>query len=173
MSPYTSATIEDSMRMIDQLTEMADNLTQHTNEMRARLDELAFMTLVSATDSVIPPEVFVRVGGDTAVKKAVRLLYGRVMADPHLRPFFEGANMVQIRSRQVEMFLAIFGRQDYEGINLGLVHEHLDIRQADFDMLVEHVQEVLSEIGLTPEEAALVVEQVKAFEPELVKEASG
>ena len=48
---------------------------------------------------------FERIGGESAVKAAVELLYEKLLSDGNCRQFFEGTDMRRLKSHQVLRFL--------------------------------------------------------------------
>lgn len=149
------------------LDKVVDELVKVTTNLRHEVDTLWFMTVLHATDAVASEATFRRLGGTGGIQSAVRLLYERVMADSQLAPYFTGADMAHIRQRQAEMFLALFGVEDYEGVNLGAIHSHLEVTPEDFDRLMTHVRSVLEDAQVPATEVNALVQRLQGFKGEI------
>lgn len=167
-SSSSDQAMEESREAMGELMTLITELTEHTQRLRSELAVLSFMTMVQASNANSEPRAVRNLGGEAGVRTAVVMLYERVMADPVLSPFFSGVDMTRIRQRQVEMFLALFGVRDYRGKSLRIVHEPLRITQAAFDRLMGHIATVLRQLGLTDDEVAAFIEDLRPFEKEIV-----
>lgn len=163
-----SDVLADSRRSIRELSELASQIKQHQEMVKAELAALSFMTLVIASDAVGKRETFVKLGGESGIRLAVVMLYERVMSDSVLAPYFDGANMLTIRQRQVDMFLALFGVADYAGDSLAVVHQHLHVTSDAFARLMYHINAVLTYYGVPASEATVFVGRLRRFESEIV-----
>ena len=81
------------------------------------------------------------IGGRSKIQETVTLFYGKVLADPRLRPFFESVNMDGLRARQ-SMFLTMLlgGARTYGGREIREVHagaRALGLNDSHFDLLME------------------------------------
>jgi chemotaxis signal transduction protein/truncated hemoglobin YjbI len=116
--------------------------------------------LKKAEESAVPDEpaaptgpLFDRIGGDAAVEAAVDLFYGKVIADPDLKPFFDGVDMDK-QSFMMRLFLTgVFGGvQAYNGRSLREAHKPLVEEQGlnggHFDKVAGHLQATLQDLSV-------------------------
>jgi truncated hemoglobin YjbI len=109
-----------------------------------------------------------RLGGVDALKAAVSGLYGRILADPELSPFFEEANMTALKLHQVEFLKVAFGQVPDDLDVAGLMtskHARLfgmGLNETHFDRVAGHLVATLEELGVDP---ALVEEAVSIVGP--------
>jgi len=160
--------IEESNQSMSDLIALVGELNKHTQRLRTEIATLSFMTLVQAAD-VNPDELYASIGGEDGIRTAVAMLYERVMSDPELAPYFSGTDMIRLRRRQVDMFLALFGVQPYSGRNLHTAHAGLHVTRAHFNRLLDHVALVLSHLGVSPSDVAAFVDRLRPFEIEIVE----
>lgn len=163
-----SRVLEESRQNMTDLLDLIAELSTHTQRLRAEVAALSFMTMVQASEATASPETVDRLGGERGVRTAVVMLYERVMADPELAPYFAGADMMRIRQRQVDMFLALFGIRDFRGKSLKIVHEPLHVTADHFRRLMDHVTAVLVYLGVPATEVAALVDRLRPFEKEIV-----
>jgi hemoglobin len=83
--------------------------------------------------------IFDEIGGATAVLAAVDDFYQRVLADPELTGYFEGTNLKQLKSHQ----------RSFIARNMADVHARLHIKPAHFDLVVAHLVDTLSALGVS------------------------
>jgi hemoglobin len=116
-----------------------------------------------------PVSLYEAIGGRDAVKAAVDNLYGRLLADPQLAPFFPGG--VGTTHRAFVMTVlgeALGGPERYRGPFLGDVHRHLGITDAHFDRTAGHLSDTLDELGVPRALADRVIGIVAGLRPVLV-----
>lgn len=96
--------------------------------------------------------LFERLGGSAAVDAAVDLFYGKVLADPLLKPFFDNVDMKRQRAQQKAFLAFAFGGPaNYSGKDLRAAHAPLVARglgDAHFDAVAGHLQATLGELGV-------------------------
>lgn len=96
--------------------------------------------------------LYERIGGAPAVKAAVDIFYGRVLADPRIAHFFDGVDMERQNAKQRAFLIMAFGGPNaYTGEDMRRGHAHLVARGLDdshFDAVVEHLAGTLSELGV-------------------------
>jgi hemoglobin len=104
--------------------------------------------------------LYERIGGAPAVKAAVDVFYGKVLADPHLAPFFGGVDMgAQSAKQRAFLIMAFGGPNAYTGADLARGHAHLVARglgDSHFDAVVGHLGGTLAELGVGAGEIAEV-----------------
>lgn len=106
------------------------------------------------------PTLYERIGGAPAVKAAVDIFYGKVLADPRLAPFFAGVDMASQSAKQRAFLIMAFGGPNaYSGADMRRGHAHLVARGLDdthFDAVVENLAATLGELGVGAAEIAEV-----------------
>jgi hemoglobin len=112
------------------------------------------------------------IGGRQKLNAAVRIFYERVLKDPALAPFFEGANMDGLRAKQV-MFLSMllgggkgFARPDIQGAHAQSRHEGLT--DAHFDAFTAHFRATLETIGVDAEIVEKVMQDLESTRKEVL-----
>ena len=113
------------------------------------------------------PTLMDRLGGNDAVKAAVKGLYERMLDDPALEKFFENVNMVQLKNHQIS-FLKIAFTQVPE--DLDVVHyvtqsharlmQDQGLNESHFDKMLSHFVDVLNELNVSE---ALILETSSAI----------
>jgi len=104
------------------------------------------------------PPLYERLGGETAIDAIVTALYGRVLADAELKPFFEQTPMDKQRAMQREFLCAALdGPASYTGKPLAHVHHGRGISTRHFARFVGHVLDALRDLGVSDEDADEVI----------------
>jgi hemoglobin len=113
--------------------------------------------------------IYAAIGGADAVHAAVGLLYQRLLADPALRPYFEGVDMRRL-NQHMRAFIAaaLGGPQLYAGRDLGAAHARLRITGEHFDAVAAHLAAVLAELGVPDELNQSIIAQVGSLRPVIV-----
>jgi hemoglobin len=113
--------------------------------------------------------LFQAIGGRPALVAAVDGLYGRLLADPELAPFFPGG-VGERHRRYVVTFLAeaLGGPHPYRGPGLAESHGDLGITDAEFDRTAAHLAATLDELGVPAGLAGQVVAAVAGLRPVIV-----
>jgi hemoglobin len=104
--------------------------------------------------------LYERIGGAPAVKAAVDIFYGKVLADERIAHFFEGVDMQrQIGKQRAFLVMAFGGPNTYTGDDMRRGHAHLVARglnDSHFDAVVENLAATLSELGVGSAEITAV-----------------
>ncbi len=102
------------------------------------------------------------IGGDAAVNAAVDLFYRKVLMDVRISHFFDSADMDDQRAKQKAFLTMVFGGpNDYTGKDMRTAHAPLVERGLDenhFNMVAEHLQATLKELGVPADLAGKVME---------------
>ena len=100
-------------------------------------------------------------GGAAAITAALDGFYPKVLADPHISPFFEGVNIEGLKKRIGPfMAMALGGPSNYHGPSLRQTHTHLVSKGLDdsvFDAFLRHFEDVMKELGVPAEKIAEVM----------------
>lgn len=103
-----------------------------------------------------PNSIYERLGGQPAINAAVDLFYKKVLADKRVNHFFEDVNMKRQANRQKAFLAAAFGGpKPYKGKDLQKAHAHLNLTEADFNVIAGHLQATLTELKI---DAKLIAE---------------
>jgi hemoglobin len=77
------------------------------------------------------------------------LFMTKLVADPRTRRFFENADQAAVKKHLVEQFCVILGGPcTYTGRDMRTAHKGFDIDRAQFNALVELLQQAMSERGI-------------------------
>lgn len=88
-------------------------------------------------------------GGREGIAALMEDTVTRLLADPRTRPFFEFADHIEIERHLTDQICVILGGDCvYEGRSMLESHESLDIRTADFNALVENLQDAMQARGI-------------------------
>ncbi|MBL8769738.1 MAG: group 1 truncated hemoglobin [Phenylobacterium sp.] len=96
--------------------------------------------------------LYERIGGAPAVKAAVDVFYGKVLADARIAHFFDGVDMTAQNAKQRAFLIMAFGGPNtYSGADMRRGHAHLVARglnDSHFDAVVENLAATLRELGV-------------------------
>lgn len=92
------------------------------------------------------PTLFERLGGQASVDAAVDIFYQKVMADPHIRHFFDKVDMPAQIQKQKRFLAMAFGGPQYPSAGLRKAHAHLKLDDSHFDAVAGHLQSTLEEL---------------------------
>jgi len=113
--------------------------------------------------------LFERIGGVPAVKAAVDIFYGKVLADGRIAHFFDGVDMARQAGKQRAFLVMAFGGPNtYSGLDMRRAHAPLverGLNDSHFDAVVENLAATLSELGVGAAEiaeVASIAESVRA-----------
>jgi hemoglobin len=115
--------------------------------------------------------LYERLGQEVGIRTAVDDFYRRVVADPQLAPFFEGTDLAQLRRHQAALLVQVTGGPvGYSGRDLATGHAGLGITADDFDRVVGHLVDTLTELGVSAEDIGAVGAALTAHRDEIVAE---
>jgi hemoglobin len=90
--------------------------------------------------------VFDEFGGEPGLVALMDLFMDKLVADPRTKRFFENADQVAVKKHLVEQFCAILGGGcAYTGRDMRTAHEGFDLDRAQFNALVEDLQQAMTE----------------------------
>lgn len=100
--------------------------------------------------------LYKRLGGAPAIKAAVDVFYGKVLADDRIRHFFDGVDMERQRQKQRGFLTMVTGGPNgYTGQNMRDGHRHLvaaGLNDGHVDAVIEHLAATLRELGVAEDE---------------------
>ena len=95
------------------------------------------------------PALYRALGGRYGIDRLVDDFVQRLLRDSRMRPFFEDADLPNLRLRLAEQFCVVAGGPcTYGGKDMKKVHEGVDIDKADFNALVEVLQQSMDARGI-------------------------
>ncbi len=104
--------------------------------------------------------LYKRLGGAPAIKAAVDVFYGKVLADERIRHFFDGVDMERQRAKQRGFLTMVTGGPNaYTGKDMREGHRHLVARglnDSHVDAVIENLAATLRELGVSEDEIAQV-----------------
>ncbi|HZM37875.1 MAG TPA: group 1 truncated hemoglobin [Acidimicrobiales bacterium] len=111
-----------------------------------------------------------RLGGVEAIRAAVDKLYLRILRDDRLAPYFSGVDVARVKRHQVLFLCALLGGpQTYDGPSLYQAHRGLGITPADYDRVVDHLEDVLVAAGAPEGTLVAVSDALVGAKPEIVE----
>jgi hemoglobin len=120
------------------------------------------------------PALYELVGGHEALAAAVAVFYQRVLADPELRPWFDGVDISRLRSHQRAFLAGALGGPDlFAGRDLGAAHRGLRVTDRAFDSVLDHLACTLRDLGVNTIVVARIGEHVEALRPQIVERELG
>jgi hemoglobin len=97
--------------------------------------------------------LYEQLGGEETVGHAVEIFYRKVIADPLLKPFFEGMDMKRQVNMQRSFLSAVFGGpKPYSGRGMRHAHTALVAKgmgDAHFDAVLRHLLSTLEELKVS------------------------
>ncbi|MFB4316074.1 group 1 truncated hemoglobin [Actinomadura sp. 21ATH] len=113
--------------------------------------------------------IYESIGGEAALVAVMDDLYERILADPALKPFFEGSGIHRLKGRQVEFFAqALGGPARYEGRTMKDAHLGRGIGSADFDLVAGHLVAALAAAGVPGETISEIADLVLPLKADIV-----
>jgi hemoglobin len=93
--------------------------------------------------------VYRQFGEEPGLVALMDLFMTKLVADPRTKRFFENADQAAIKKHLVEQFCVILGGPcSYTGRDMRTAHKGFDIDRAQFNALVEDLQQAMSERGI-------------------------
>lgn len=114
--------------------------------------------------------LFARIGGQAAVAEMIDAFYIRVLADPELRPTFEGASLERLHNMQKEFFAtALDGPVSRSDHDLVRAHAGLQITRHQLTLFVRHLIGVLDSRELISRSDAMeIVFRIASYTDDIV-----
>lgn len=93
--------------------------------------------------------LYERLGGEAAVDAAVDKFYRKVLGDERISRHFETLDMDLQRAKQKAFLTYAFGGPaNYSGRDLRTAHAKMQLTEADFDAVMQHLGDTLAELGV-------------------------
>jgi hemoglobin len=127
---------------------------------------------MSTTDT--KTSLFDRVGGAGGVATLVRDFYARVLADPNLRPYFDGVAMDKLKRMQFEFFSAALGGPVYySGRPVIHAHQGRNITRHHFQAFVEHLFDTLKDYSLSEQDRYTIIARINTYADDVIGRGVG
>jgi hemoglobin len=118
---------------------------------------------------MIETAVYHALGGEAGLRTAVEVFYSRVTGDPELAPYFADIDLDRLRAHQRSFLTAALGGPElFTGRPLEHAHAGLNITDAHFDRLVDHLAATLGDLGADPAAVAEVREHLEGLRSRVV-----
>lgn len=109
--------------------------------------------------------LYERIGGEGAVDAAVDVFYRKVLSDDRISHFFDSVDMDRQRAKQKAFLTYAFGGPNsYSGKDMRAAHAKMQLTEAHFNAVMEHLGATLVELNVPAEfiaEAAAIAASVK------------
>ncbi|MFK7879670.1 group 1 truncated hemoglobin [Roseobacter sp.] len=93
--------------------------------------------------------LFEKYGGFSTISRIVMALYERLLDDDDVGPYFDDVDMPKLMDHQTKFVSALMGGPaSFSDAHIERAHQHLIVRDADFDRLKELVDATLSDFNL-------------------------
>ena len=93
--------------------------------------------------------VYDSIGGEKAIDAAVDLFYEKVLADKRINHFFAKTDMNRQRNHQKRFLTqALGGPSHYTGKAMRAAHQHLHLKEADFNAVAENLVMTLQDLSV-------------------------
>ena len=113
--------------------------------------------------------VYELIGGADAVDAAVDLFYGKVLADKRINHYFVNTNMARQRNHQKRFLTqALGGPATYTGKAMRAAHEHLHLKEVDFNAVAENLTLTLRELNVPEHLIDQTMEIVASVKPDIL-----
>ncbi|MDQ6679746.1 MAG: group 1 truncated hemoglobin [Pseudomonadota bacterium] len=128
------------------------------NPLKTRLVRAACAAALALTASTIAPvalaqtatpqsqdgELYVALGGKAGIESLIGGFTQRLTTEPRTASFFEGVDLPRLRGQMVDQFCQLAGGPCvYKGKSMTTVHSAQDIGRADFNAVVEVLQDAM------------------------------
>lgn len=110
----------------------------------------AMAALSAAAQSTPPDDALYRaLGGTPGLTKLMADFVPRLAADPRIGEFFKETKLSELQKQLVDQFCVVSGGSCvYEGETMKNSHAEMKIRRADFNALVEVLQQSMDQQGI-------------------------
>lgn len=117
--------------------------------------------------------LFDTLGGPAGVAQIVHEMYGRVLADPELAPFFEHADLDRLRRMQYQFIAsALDGPVSYTGAELSAIHKGRGITGHHFARFCGHFADALEAHGASRFEVNQALGRLSTFKDKITGETN-
>ena len=113
--------------------------------------------------------IYEQLGGQEPIAAVVDDFYVRVLADPELAGFFNGANMARLMGKQVEYFCAALGGEEqYISQSMNELQRGRVNGQHHFDAVAKHLTDALNTVGVPSEVVDAIIGTIAPLAGDIV-----
>lgn len=95
------------------------------------------------------PSLYQALGGQPALARLTDDFLQRLLQDPRMHPFFKDVNQAQFKSGLAAQLCEVSGGPcRYKGPDMASAHSNIDVTRADFNALVEVLQQSMDAQGI-------------------------
>ena len=110
---------------------------------------LAAALLGLATPAFSDDALFADMGGQPGIDKLVDASVDAYLADPRIKAIFSESNIDRVRAEFKVQFCQVAGGPcQYVGHDMAAAHKGLHLTNADFNAVVEDLQDAMSKVGI-------------------------
>lgn len=110
---------------------------------------LALLLTLIAPPTVTAASLYERLGGAKVIEQVVSDTIDRTASDPVTKRSFDKVDLVKLKKKVVEHICELSaGPCKYSGDSMKLSHQGLDIREAEFYGMVQHLRDALDKAGV-------------------------
>jgi hemoglobin len=110
---------------------------------------LGLLMLLAAPAAAAEDTLYADMGGKAGMDRLVDLSVDRYLADPRIKEIFSESNIDRIRAELKDQFCLIAdGPCAYTGHSMEATHKGLHLTNANFNALVEDLQDAMGECGI-------------------------
>jgi hemoglobin len=115
--------------------------------------------------------IYDEIGGAPAVTAVVDAFYERLVADPGLMSYFAGRDMARLKAHQRALVTVALGgtSEQYNGRMMHPAHAGMAITNEAFDMVLDHLLAVLTEVGVPPVTSAKILAILQPLRTDVVQ----
>jgi hemoglobin len=107
------------------------------------------MLLALTAPGIAQDTLFADMGGQAGIDRIVEASVENYLADPRIKAVFEKSNMDRVRAQFKIQFCQIAGGPcQYTGHGMAEAHKGLHLTTADFNAVVEDLQDAMDKVGL-------------------------
>jgi len=127
------------------------------------------MTVARRTGGMPETTLYERLGGREGIEAVVDDFYDRLVDDPALGPFFEDADLDELRRTQADFLCeAAGGPETYDGPPVREAHLNVPFEPSHIGRAVDLLNESLDAFDVPEADAAAVVDAVATYEADLL-----
>jgi hemoglobin len=105
--------------------------------------------LTSAQLATADDSLYQQLGGQPGLVKLMDDFMQRLLADRRMNPFFKDVDHAHVKAQLVDQFCEVSGGPcKLDGPNMKKVHSGIDVTRADFNALVEVLQQAMDAQGI-------------------------
>jgi hemoglobin len=110
---------------------------------------IAVFLVASLQAQAADDSLYTALGGSAGIRRVVADLVPALQADPRIRASFDGVDMERLAAKLEEQFCDVSGGPcKYSGKDMKTIHEDLAVNRAQFNALVEDLQEAMRRNGI-------------------------